>query len=336
MITIYDVAKKANVSAMTVSRVINNSPSIKKETRMKVEKAIKELDYIPNRSARSLISKDTKLLSLIITDVTNPFFTSLARGAEDKANESGYQVVFSNSDENLEKESAYIRSAVARRIDGMLLAPTGDASAKNIKTLSKHHIPFVLIDRTIEGVQCDAVVGDNFNTMQKLIDHLIQLGHKKIALITGPSNVSNMKERELAYIHILQSAGIAVEEKWIHRSDLKNTRSDEIIDRLLSLPKNERPTSLLVTNNFLAVDAIKSLRKHCIKVPEDISVVCFDDPEPIPDFNPFLTVAAQPAYEFGFKGIQMLIEKIEGKDEPSSRTLRLSSELIVRHSTAQL
>jgi LacI family transcriptional regulator len=335
LITIYDVAKKANVSAMTVSRVINKSPLIKEGTRVKVEQAIKELDYIPNRSARSLISKDTKLLSLIITDITNPFFTKIARGAEDQADKMGYQVVFSNSDEKIEKESAYIRSSVSRNMDGILFAASGDASAANIGLLNRHRIPFVLIDREIEGIQADLIIGDNRQSMECLMNHLYENGHKHIALLTGPHDVSNSRERESIYIQSLKRKGIALDERWIQRSDLREIHTDGMIQLLLDLPESVRPTAIVATNNFLAVNAIQSLRKRNIHLPEEMSIVCFDDPSPI-DYDLFLTVVSQPAYEMGSTGMKLLIERIEGTRKGSLQKIILPSEFIGRKSVFKL
>lgn len=330
MVTIYDVAKRANVSTMTVSRAINNSPLIKKETRLKVERAIEELDYIPNRSARSLISKDSKLLSLIITDITNPFFTNIARGAEDKANEQGYQVVFSNSDESLEKETAYIRSAIARRIDGVLLAPAGDASADNAKLLAKHEIPFVLIDRDIQGIESDLVMADNNDATRKLLAYLLGRGHRRIAFLSGPYHLSNTRERQSAFQDALRETGLEPDERFIVNTDLKMRQTDEIIHRFLVLTASDRPTAILATNNFLAVEAVKTLRNMGLSVPEDMTVVCFDDPDPIPDLNPFFTIVHQPAYDFGYTGMDLLIQRIEGKAPIEYRTVRLPSELMIR------
>jgi LacI family transcriptional regulator len=336
MVTIYDVAKNAKVSAMTVSRVINKSPLIKEETRIKVEKAIQELDYIPNRSARSLISKDTKLLSLIITDITNPFFTQIARGAEDQAEKMGYQVVFSNSDENMAKESAYIRSSVSRSIDGVLFAPSGDSSADNIEILKKHGIPFVLIDREINGIHSDIVIGNNKESVEQLMNHLFEYGHQRIALLTGPEDVSNTREREAAYIEAMKEADYFIDERWIQRSSLRDIQTDQIINYYMELPQASRPTAILATNNFLGVNTMQSLRKRNIHIPKEMSLVCFDDPSPIPEYDSLLTVISQPAYELGSLGMQLLLDRIEGVETSAPRKIVLSAELIIRHSVFNL
>ncbi|TCP29640.1 LacI family transcriptional regulator [Scopulibacillus darangshiensis] len=333
MVTIYDIAKRANVSSMTVSRVINNSGTVKEETRKKVEQIIKELNYIPNSAARSLNIKETKILSLIITDITNPFFTKVARGAEDKAKQMGYRLLLSNSDESLEKESEYINMILSSGVDGVLIAPSGDQSKKNLRTLIKHRIPFVLIDREVDGIQSDVVMGDNFDGTRKLIEHIIQQGHRKIALINGPSNISTARAREKAFIETLQLSGIQPEENLMYNISFKQNNAEKIVEKLVSLKKAERPTAIFAANNFIAVDTVKALRDLGKSVPEDMAIVCFDDPEPIPGFNPFLTVAAQPDYNFGYLGVQLLIERIEKKGPQGFQRIVLPPEIHISKSS---
>lgn len=334
MATIYDIAKKAGVSPMTVSRVINNSPLISEKTKQKVETIIRELDYIPNKQARSLVSKETKLVSLLIPDISNPFFTNIARGAEDKAIQQGYQLLLGNSDENREKEAKYVDLLISSGVDGALIAPTGDASQANLKKLTKHRIPFVLVDRFVEPAEADIVAGDNLDTTRKLVNHLIGLGHRRIALVNGPGSVSNARERFQAYKDAIVLAGLEWDPALVFETHFKQDNFEEIVSKLISLEAAARPSAILATNNFIGVNTLRALQTLNIRVPEDVSVVCFDDPETIPDYNPFLTVAAQPAYDMGFIGMQLLIERIEGSAPAAKRRIVLPSDLIVRKSTA--
>ncbi|WP_099352554.1 LacI family DNA-binding transcriptional regulator [Fredinandcohnia onubensis] len=336
MVTIYDIAKKANVSSMTVSRVINNSGNISEKTKKKVEQVIKELNYIPNNAARTLTLKHSKILSLLITDITNPFFTKVARGAEDKAKQMGYRLLLSNSDENFVKESEYIEMLLSSGVDGVLIAPTGDDSKKNLKTLIKHKIPFVLIDRHVKEIECDIVLGDNYEGTRRLVSHLIEFGHSKIALINGPTNISTSQSREQSFKETLKIHGIPINEKLLFNISFKQNDAKDVIDNILALPKSERPTAIFAGNNFIAIDIIKILNEKNLQVPEDISLVCFDDPDPIPDYRPFLTLAAQPAYEFGYLGTQLLIERIEKKGPKETRKIVLPSEIFIRKSTKEL
>lgn len=319
---------------MTVSRVINNSGSISPKTRKKVEAVIEEMGYIPNSSARSLISKKTKILSLMVTDITNPFFTNIARGAEDKAMQMGYQLLLCNSDENAEKESKYIEMLISTGSDGVLIAPANDSSKKNLKKLTRYNIPYVLIDRAIEGVESDQVMSDNEITTRRLLEHLIHQGHERIAIINGPLNITTAKERHQAYCDTMKLYDLPINEHWIHQSHfLRDSDVTETIKRLLELPKDEQPTAIFATSNFIGVNVVKALREHKIRIPEDIAVVCYDG---IPNYSgnePFLTTAEQPAYDFGYLGAQLLIERIEGKAPETPRKIVLPSEIFIRKSS---
>ncbi|WP_318615739.1 LacI family DNA-binding transcriptional regulator [Sporosarcina sp. YIM B06819] len=334
MITIYDIAKEANVSAMTVSRVINNADNVSDKTREKVESIIKKMNYMPNSSARSLVSKKTKLLSLLVTDIANPFFTSVARGAEDKAMQMGYQLMLCNSDENVEKESKYIDMLISTRIDGALIAPANDSSQKSILKLSKYNIPVVLIDRHIKGLKCDQVLSDNETTTRRLMEHLIQQGHKKIAIINGPLDIATARERHQAYCDTLTLYGLVINPNLIQQSHFfHDSDFSDAIQQMFQLPTNEQPTAIFATSNFLGINTVKSLKKHHIKVPEEVAVVCYDGVPNYTDSELFLTAAEQPSYHFGYMGAQMLIERIENTAPEEPRTIVLPAEFNIRASS---
>lgn len=333
MVTIYDIAKKANVSAMTVSRVINKSDKISEETKKKVEAIIKELNYFPNNSARNLITKKTKILSLMITDISNPFFTSVARGAEDKAMQMGYQLLLCNSDENFDKESKYMEMLISTGTDGVLIAPTNDSSKKDIRKLSKHGVPFVLIDRHIPGLDCDQVLSDNETSTRRLLEHLISQGHKRIAIINAPLDVSTARERHQAYLDTLKLHRIPIKEQLILVSQFRESDGSNSVQQLLDLPETERPTAIFATNNFIGMSTMKSLQKQNINVPEEIAVVSYDGVPNYTENEPTLTVAEQPAYHFGYMGTQLLIERIEGTAPDQARKIVLPSEIRIRASS---
>ncbi|WP_409346828.1 LacI family DNA-binding transcriptional regulator [Paenibacillus sp. MBLB4367] len=333
MVTIYDIAKLANVSAMTVSRVINNTGKISDKTRAKVKKVMEELHYVPNSMARGLVLQETKMLSLLITDITNPFYTTLARGAEDAAMKRGYKLLFSNSDEDIAKESEYVDMVLSTRVDGVLFAPAGDASLVHLEKLRKHGVPFVLIDREVPGMESDTVLGDSKEGAKRLIEHLIGLGHRRIALLNGSLDVSTARHRFTGYKEALKLSDLPYDPALVVESGYSRSapsRTVDAIERLLQLSK--RPTAIFAANNFLAIEAIRALRERGIRVPDDISVVCFDDLELASVIDPFLTVAAQPAYQFGTIGVQLLLDRINETDTAEWHKIILPSELIVRKS----
>jgi LacI family transcriptional regulator len=332
VVTIYDIAKKAGVSAMTVSRVINNTGRISEETRSKVKRVMDELNYVPNTMARSLVLQETKMLSLLITDITNPFYTTLARGAEDTAKKLGYKLLFGNSDEDLQKEKDYVDMVLSTRVDGVLFAPAGDGSLEHLRLLQRHHIPFVILDREVPGIEADAVFGDSKEGARKLVEHLIGLGHRRIALVNGSLQVSTARQRYTGYLEALKLNDLPVDERLILEVGYKTFDNDAALDELLSLP--DRPTAIFAANNFIAIGLIRSLRERGIGVPDDMSLVCFDDLGLASALDPFLTVAAQPAYSFGAMGVQLLVERIRGEAPNEWRKIMFPSEIIVRRSAA--
>lgn len=331
MVTIYDIAKKANCSAMTVSRVINNTGKVSEATRKRVLAIMKEMNYVPNSMARSLVLRETRILSLLITDVTNPFYTSLARGAEDAALKLGYKLLLANSDENPDKEKAYIDTMLATRVDGVLVAPAGDNSARNLKRLIRQNIPMVLLDREVPGIECDTVLGDSKSGARMMTEHLIECGHERIALINGPLNVSTARLRLAGYREALKLNGIPYDGNLVVEAEYRQQDITGIIARLLGL--KPRPTAVFAANNFLALGTIRSLKQLGLKVPEDISVCCFDELEAGFVVEPFMTVVAQPAYDFGYTGIHMLVDRIQEEQVRDWRKVVLPPRLHIRRST---
>ncbi|ANE47234.1 LacI family transcriptional regulator [Paenibacillus swuensis] len=336
MVTIYDIAAKANVSAMTVSRVINNTGKISEKTRAKVKKVMEELHYVPNQNARSLVLQQTRILFLLITDITNPFYTTVSRGAEDAAKRYGYRLLFGNSDESLEKEADYITTILTTRVDGVLMAPAGDPSIPHLESLLKHQVPFVLLDREVPGIECDIVLGDSKEGSRRLVGHLIDQGHRQIAMVNGSSSISSARHRLEGFKEAMKLNDLNYDSAYIHESSfgpLKDlSKMNNWLDQL-----NPFPTAILAGNNVLAYEIIRLLRYRGMRIPEDISVIGFDDFGPYADLDPFITVAAQQAYQFGYMGIQMLVERIQQEDKSGPwKKIVLPAELIIRRSVRAL
>lgn len=331
MVTIYDIAKRAGCSAMTVSRVINNTGRISDKTRARIKAIMEEMNYVPNIAARSLVLQETKLLSLVIPDITNPFYTTLARGAEDAARKLGYQLLFSNSDESLEKEKTTLEAVLSTRADGVLFAAVGDGSAPHLELLHQHHIPVVLLDREVSGIEADTVLGDSRQGAKDLTLLLHSQGHNRIAFINGSMQVSTARQRLFGYRDGLEQAGTGYDEALVYEAGYREIGLGPIIRELLSV--TDPPTAIFTANNKLALAAIRALRAEGLIIPDDMSVVCFDDLEADYVIDPFMTVAAQPAYEFGSIGVGMLVERIQDRNK-EPRTVMLPSVLKHRRSTA--
>lgn len=331
-ITIQDVATRAHVSAMTVSRVINHPERVAPATRRRVEHAIRELGFVPNALARGLLQGRTSTIALLVGDIANPFFTEIICGVEDVAQRNGYMVILANSDESPEKEQAYIHALMSRSIDGLLIASTGTSSRPMLDLLLRRQTPFVLIDRAIDGIPVDSVVGDSFGGAQILTRHLLHLGHRRIGFVGGPSTIPTASDRRLGYLQTLQTYGIVPEPAWLIEANFKRDGGYLAAQHLLTLPVSQQPTAIVAANNFHAVGIIEALREAGRQVPEDMAVVCFDDVELASALNPFLTVVSQPARAFGTIGMQFLLERLNDKQITSPRKVMLAPELIVRRS----
>lgn len=329
MPTVLDVAKRAGVSPITVSRVINNSGYISSETKIRVETAIKEIGYVPNILARGLRSKRTNTLALIVTDITNPYFTSMARGVEDVAGASDYTVIYCNTDESEAKEEKYANILAQRQVDGVLLVPAC-GNAKTIKFLESNHVIVVVLDRRVSGVKVDSVRSDSENGAGRLTKLLIGLGHKRIAIITGPKNVSTAVDRVAGYKHALKEAGLAENEIIYYGGFNQQTGYASTRQAMIQSP---RPSAILAANNFILIGVVKALRELGLRVPEDISVVGFDDfPESIL-VKPFFTAAVQPAYEMGRLAAELLLKRISGKLSGRCQKIILPTEIVERESS---
>jgi LacI family transcriptional regulator len=329
-VTLRDVAKRAGVSAMTVSRVVNGGASVDPETQRLVEAAILELDYVPNRVARGLVSQKTKTIGLIVPDVVNPFFAPVVRGAETTARKAGYRVLLCNSEADLRLEREYIADLVAHRVDGLLLAPASDRSRVALLPLMRSNFPVVLLDRSLPEIDCDVVVSDSIAGAQRLTEHLIKVGHRRIAHFTDSDDVSTGRDRLQGYREALEAAGISYSDELVFRTTVDRIGGYRAAQEMLAL--DPLPTAIFTVNNMTVVGAMESLRERGLKVPEDIGLVCYDDVEHLAVLSPFLTVMDQPAETFGTLGAQLLFERISGKAGARSRRIVLQADLVVRDS----
>jgi LacI family transcriptional regulator len=331
MPTILDVAKRAGVAPITASRVINNSGYISQSTRERVEAAVKELGYVPNTIARGLRSKRTHTLALVVTDITNPYFTLMARGVEDVAGEANYTVIYNNTDESEEKEEKYANLLAQRQVDGVLLVPSG-GNVKTIKFLLSNNIAVVAIDRRVSEVEIDSVRSDSEDGAYRLVKLLIEMGHKRIAIIAGSKGVSTSIDRAAGYQRALKEAGL-VENELIYYGGFNQQSGYELTVQAMS--HSPGPTAIFGINNFITIGIIKALRDLKMDVPGDVSVVGFDDLPESMLLSPFLTVAAQPAYEMGRLATELLLKRISGKLSDGYQQLVLPIQVIERSSTSK-
>jgi LacI family transcriptional regulator len=329
MTTIHDVAKRAGVSPVTVSRVINDAGNVNAATRARVEGAIAELGYVPNLSARSLRSRQTATLALIVPDITNAFWTTVARGVEDTAQAEGYSVLLCNTDENLAKQTGYINAVLQQRVDGVILAPY-DSDPHNLRQLGSLKTPVVILDRLVAGLEVDSVRTDSVSGAFALTQHLVSLGHRQIAMISGPSVTSTAEERVAGYCLALEEAGLPLDPRLVRRGEYRTASGRLLTDQLFQ--EGLDPTAIIAANNLVAMGVLESLQNHGKTVPQDIALVCFDELPDLARFYPFLTVVVQPAYDMGVNAAQLLLSRIEANVPLHPRHVILPSRLVLRYS----
>lgn len=337
VVTIKDVASRANVSLATASRVLSGNASVSVETRTKVQKAARELGYKPNFLARSLKQRRTDTVGLMIADIINPFYSYLADGVLDCARNLGYHVILCATDEDVNQEKEYLEELMNQRAAGIIAVPTGE----NVKIWSEAlnlGVKLVLVDRELPGLsEADVVIVDNEKGSYEAIKYLIQLGHKKIAIVNGPTTTTTGKGRLEGYLQALEEACLPVNQNYVQQVTFKGESGTEAARYLLSLP--DRPTAIFATNNVLGEAVYKEIYTAGLYIPKDISLIMFDDVPWASLVNPSITVVFQPTYELGYLGMELVHRSIqaekEGRENLPQKTI-LQPKLIVRNSCASI
>lgn len=335
MATIRDVAQKAGVSTMTVSRVLNKSGYVSQPVRARVEAAVAELGYVPNTLGLSLRFKQTKTLALVLTDITNPFWTTVARGVEDAASDAGFTVILCNTDESEAEQARYLNILLQKRVDGVVLVPAC-SNPEALQWLQKRDMQFVILDRKVGSAKVDTVRCDSHEGGYKLTRLLLDLGHRHIAMLSGPQEVSTAADRTAGYKAALHEAGLQPDPALIAHGTYAIASGYEMMQQVLAV--TPRPTAVFAANNFLAMGAYRALHDAGLRVPEDIAMVAFDDLPESMVFEPFLTVAAQPAYDMGKRATELLLTRLaeasNGRAAPQApEEIVLPTAIIVRRSS---
>lgn len=329
MSAIHEVAKRAGVSPITVSRVVNNNGYVSEATRQRVEAAIEELNYIPNALGSSLRSKRTQTLALVLSDITNPFWTTVARGVEDAAMACGYHTIIGNTDESIEKLDDYLTFLMRKQVDGFLVVPVSSYAPK---ILTKRRIPFVVLDRRILDVQVDSVRGDSVNGANQLTRHLLDLGHRHIAIITGRQEHSTAHDRVHGAVQAFKQTGLS-EMPQVYWGEFTYESGYSYAKRVLET--TPRPTAIFATNNLIAIGVMHALREAQVQVPHTMSVVVFDDLPATIMVDPFFTAAVQPAYEMGKQATKLLLDRLTGDGLEGYQEIVLPVEIAVRKSSGK-
>jgi LacI family transcriptional regulator len=336
MATVHDVARRAGVSTSTVSHVVNNTRFVSDELRERVLAAMRELDYTPNAAARMLALKRSQTIGLIVSDIRNPFFASVARGVEDVAQEQGYTLVLCNSDESAQRETACLNALETRAVDGVLLASAGVAD-EHLARLVRAGYPIVLVDRDLPELGAPAVLLDNEGAAYSAVWHLITRGHRRIAMLSGRAVISTTTERVAGYRRALAEAEIEMDNRLVVSG--ASTSEGGAIAANAVLDLDEPPSAIFSGNNLMSIGALQAIANRGLLVPDDIALVGFDDfPFPWSDaFRPHLTTIAQPTYELGRRAAEILVQQLKGSSSTTSaERVVLDGKLVVRESSGAL
>jgi LacI family transcriptional regulator len=328
--TMHDVAKRAGLSISTVSHVINNSRAVSIESRQRVMSAMEELGYKPNALARSLRRRKSNTLGMIMPDSSNPFFAEVARAIEDASFAKNYSVILCNSDGDLEKQQAYTNVLIENRVAGILFVAAG-ISTELVNDLEQRRVPLVVVDREVPGAEVDTVMTNHAQGGFLATQHLIDLGHGRIACIAGNSEVSPSAERLTGYQRAIEENNLAYDDRLVVKGDFQYESGYQATTRLLAL--EDPPSAVFACNDLMAVGCISAARQFGLRVPDELSVVGFDNVRLASFTNPPLTTIAQPIAEIGTLATRMLLERMLDLESPP-RFKRLDTILCVRRSTA--
>lgn len=329
--TIKDIARKANLSLSTVSRVLNNKSRqfrIKKETEELVLRTAKELNYQPNQLARGLRLKKTNTVGLVVPDVSNPFFAYVTRSIQKIAHDQGYSLIVCDTDEDVKQEIEDIDLLRSKGVDGLIVMPVGQ-SYEHLAFVQNKGLPLVLLDRCFDDLIASSVTVDNYKGAFEAVEHIIHAGHSQIAIIQGLQHTYTNNQRVQGYKDALNKHGISINKNYIVGNDFR--KENGYVGTKFLLNVANPPTAIFATSDLITLGVLQAIFEENLKIPDDISLVAFDDI----DFGPFLvsplTTVAQPRHMMGEIAVKLLIERINNKYTECKRIV-LSPKLVVRNS----
>lgn len=325
------IAKMAGVSVNTVSRALNNKPDVNAETKHRILKIVKEMGYTPNLVARSLKTGETRTIGVIVSDITNPFFSLVIHGIEDKVQKKGYSIILCNANENYVREEKAMKLLVQKRVDGILVTPV-EKKTRDIFYLQEMKVPFVLVARHLKIPDLSYVVADDVLGGFLATEHLIKKGHRKIMYVAGPSHVTTVQERLNGYKKALAQYGIRFEEELVRFTNAKSEDGYRVMKDVLS--KRLDFTAIGVFNDYLALGMMKAVRERGLRIPDDVAIVGYDDIEFASLAVVPLSSVRIPKYELGYKAAEILLNQLSKKHIRSEpQQIAIEPKLVIRSST---
>jgi LacI family transcriptional regulator len=327
--TLKEVAHLANVSTATVSNVINNTKFVSEDIKKQVFDAMEALNYRPNEIAKSLRVKQSKLIGILISDIANGFISNVVKGIENTLSEKGYNVLLCSTDSDITKEKEYLDVLMGKRIDGLIIsssAGTGD----HYNDLLKAKVPLVFLNRCPDHFPSNMVMTNNIKGAYQATEHLIKHGYKKIAVITGPLHFSTGRDRFIGYQRALEDYGIPFKKEMVFEGnfDIESgyERTKEILESDISAE------AIFISNNSMSLGAYKYIKDKGLKIPQDIAIYGYDDPEWADVVNPPLSGIRQPAYELGIHAANNIMDTISGISTEAREIIYLDPEMVIRNS----
>lgn len=331
-VTLKQIADELGISAMTVSRAINNRSNVDEKTRERVLEKARSMGYTPNHIAKSLVSKKTFTVGVVVPEIAHSFFAEAIQGIEEVTFKGNYQLILTHSAEQEEREKYALQTLKAKRVDGILISSAQTVEDYSFyKTITESGTHLVFFDRCVEGIGASCVSVDDRAGSYKITEHLIEHGYKKIAHLRGPLSVSIGKERLEGYEEALRDNDMPVEESLIIESGFHEKGGYNAMQQLLKVGKSNLPRAVFAVNDPAAFGAMDAIYDHDLSVPDDIAIVGFSDDIRANLMKSPLTTVRQPAYELGKRAAQKLIKLIENEDEPVEN-IEVKTELVIRES----
>ncbi len=331
-ITVEEVAREVGLSAMTVSRVLNNQPNVSDKTRKRVLETSRRLGYTPNQIAKSLVLRKTQTIGVVVPEITHSFFPEAIRGIEEVTYNLGYQLILMHSAEEGKREEDAIRTLEAKRVDGILVSVAQTVEDYRLyKQIVRQGVHVVFFDRCVPGIGASCVSIDDEESSRRITEHLVEHGYRRIAHLSGPARVSIGKARLAGFLRALEGNGVPVHRELIVESGFHESGGYDGMRQLLDLRVEQRPRAVVAINDPAAYGAMKAITERGLRIPEDIAIVGFSDDIRSALMQTPLTTIRQPAYEVGKRAAQQLFAEIEGSSEPSDQ-ITVKTELVLRRS----
>jgi len=327
--TMKDVAAYAGVSTATVSRVLSAQGGVRKELELRVREAIQALNYRPNQSARRLRARKSRIIGVLVPDIQIPFFATIVVEIDKVLQKAGYLLLLGNTNDTLAGEQAHIDIFLSEEVSGVIFAPADFNDTSNYAGLIKAGVPMVAIDRVPGDLKVDTVQVENQHAASLAVRHFIEEGHSRIGFIAGPRRISTSTERQAGYEQTLKEAGIALHPDLVQQGGYVIEGGYQAMRRLMDLP--EPPSAVLTSNNLMTLGALRYIHEKAYNIPEDISIIGYDDLAWASALKPPLSVIAQPESEIGLMAARLMLDRLSNPDS-FTKHVTLEAQLILRSS----